>query len=402
MDEKLRKIVKNVIYFGSIIFAIGLGCSISIMETGLYLLIFPFWTILYFLELRRAKKEEKKSPLLPYIVILAVFAISIIISSFFAYAKSAIWKNFYPVKFIARFLPLFIFPTILSMDNFVKLLSVSVIVGTANAVYGILRYIATGVRGGGFIKFYMTFAGVSMLLGLSSLFLSLIHLRKNKKLALFYIICFVILTLGIMFSLTRNALLGICAGIAILAFTLPRIGIPIMLIISSIALTTYVAVPQVATRVNSIISLHEESINERLILWKGWVENFGDFYLTGRGLGSANTEKFCEKFSVNAKERCHFHNNFLQIWFSLGILGIVAFMLLFILSYYYATKILKESKQYENKISGGYIISVLTAFLVAGVFEYNFGDSEVVTLFFFLLSSLLITKARSEARNIEK
>jgi|GEM_PF-3844533 len=388
MNEKLKKLAKNMVYFGSLVFAIGLGCSISVMEVGLYLLIFPFWIILYFLELRFEHKKRAIIPL-PYTIILATFIISVIISSLFAYDKGAVWKNLYPIKFIARFLPLFVFPTVLSMEHFVKLLSLSVITGTISAGYGILRYIITGTRSGGIIKFYMTFAGVSMLLSLSSLFLSIIYLRKNKKLALFYIVCFVILTLGVIFSLTRNAILGVCAGIVILAFTLPKIGIPILLILISLVLTTYFTVPQIATRISSALSLNEESVNERLILWKAGVKNFDDFFLFGRGLG--NTEKFCEKFSVEVKERCHLHNNFLQIWFSLGILGIIAFISLFVFSYYFAIKALKEGQQRENKICGRYVIAILTAFLVAGVFEYNFGDSEVVTLFFFLLSSLLIT-----------
>jgi O-antigen ligase len=79
----------------------------------------------------------------------------------------------------------------------------------------------------------------------------------------------------------------------------------------------------------------------------------------------------------------HLHNNFLQIGAERGIPALLALVWFF---GRIALDLFGGTRYFGTRwvsVSG---LAVLTAFLTAGLFEYNFGDSEVLMLFMFLVS----------------
>ena len=81
----------------------------------------------------------------------------------------------------------------------------------------------------------------------------------------------------------------------------------------------------------------------------------------------------------------HLHNNFIQIAAERGLFCLVSILWLFAKM---ATDLARFARSDVPRIRWTAVsgLSVLTAFVVGGLFEYNFGDSEVFMLFLFLIS----------------
>lgn len=91
----------------------------------------------------------------------------------------------------------------------------------------------------------------------------------------------------------------------------------------------------------------------------------------------------------------HLHNNFLQLGAERGVPALLALIAFFGLI---ALDLVRGARREESRwisVSG---LAVLTAFLTAGLFEYNFGDSEVLMLFMFLVSIPYGVRRKQPAR----
>lgn len=132
------------------------------------------------------------------------------------------------------------------------------------------------------------------------------------------------------------------------------------------------------------------SMRQRLIIWRtGW-EIIKEHPVLGYGPTDLSEIYKIKRKDIGVPEHVdyrrsfgHLHNNFLQIWATMGIVGLAAFIYLIfkitaidIITYF---NIKNENKYYILGILGAQI-----GFIVNGLFEWNFGDSEVVTVFWVL------------------
>ena len=80
------------------------------------------------------------------------------------------------------------------------------------------------------------------------------------------------------------------------------------------------------------------------------------------------------------KHRGHLHNTPLQVLVERGILGLAAWSAIFFAFFWRAVRILRslppEAAWRRAFVTGS--VAAITGFLVGGLTEYNFGDSEVV------------------------
>jgi len=81
----------------------------------------------------------------------------------------------------------------------------------------------------------------------------------------------------------------------------------------------------------------------------------------------------------------HLHNNILQIGAERGLLCLAAFLWFIAELYRSLLRALRESEGDSHWVVLG-SLAALTGLIVAGLTEFNFGDSEVLILFFFLIS----------------
>ena len=143
---------------------------------------------------------------------------------------------------------------------------------------------------------------------------------------------------------------------------------------------------QLRDRITSIADPSHPSNNARLIMWNiGW-KMFLDRPLLGVGDNEfRDVYKTYKEIEFNG-EGSHLHSNFIMVLATHGILGLVAYLGIFIVLF------LKHLKFYRAKPPGsgkllvfGCILAVIS-FHVSGIFEWNFGDWEILTLLIFFSS----------------
>lgn len=151
---------------------------------------------------------------------------------------------------------------------------------------------------------------------------------------------------------------------------------------------------------SSLLLFGWEPLRERLLLseahffipggrnaiWDIGSELFSRYPL---GIGFENSG-FLRSFSSEIPWKLkHFHNNFLNIAVEAGWLGVTFF---FVWLFSIATQVLK-TKNVSDIVLAHSIGCGLLAWQVAGLVEYNFGDSAVVTIAYILIGILLTLTA---------
>ena len=139
-------------------------------------------------------------------------------------------------------------------------------------------------------------------------------------------------------------------------------------------------------RMKSILDTEHPSNKSRIVMWQtGW-KMFLDHPVTG-----VADNKILEIYSQYKtpeyhSEGVHLHNNFMMILATTGVIGFIAFSGLFIALISGLIRLMKIFDDQNKKLLTQGSLLVVVSFLIAGVFEWSFGDHEVMTVFFFLLS----------------
>lgn len=140
----------------------------------------------------------------------------------------------------------------------------------------------------------------------------------------------------------------------------------------------------------------------RLALWGAGIKIFSDHPVTG--VGNIDLADLYRKYKneYDKEIQGHMHNNFVHILVTLGVIGFAAFIFLLVKMFLLLHKLNKESK--EVPFVSSYALGTMggmTAFVVAGLTEWNFGDHEIITMVWFTLalSIGLLRKYRELQKN---
>ncbi len=246
--------------------------------------------------------------------------------------------------------------------------------------------IALSDRLKGFTSHWMTYSGLLMF---PFIFFSVYLLlrRPGKKEALLISGGLALMLAAIAFSLTRNVWLGIAAALALfLVFFKPKYTLALAPLLLVLAL---LAPPAVKSRVLSIVDLQDKSNRDRIYMAYSGLRIFQDRPWTG--VGSHNIEKVIsgneERYRHPQAEKInpHLHNNFLQILAERGVFALASFLLACLFVILQLVRMLKASSGEWRAVTAGALFAFV-GFLVAGMFEYNFGDSEIKFILFYFIS----------------
>ncbi len=266
-------------------------------------------------------------------------------------------------------------------------LAVVLVAGTLSALVGIGQALVGGLslaaRLKGLTSHWMTFAGLLMMIFV--FFALLFILEPQLRLKIFPGLA--LMLAAILFSLTRSAWLGLAAALVLfLLFYRPRVLAALL----PLALILFFLLPApVKKRVVSITDLQDASNRDRIHMAYTGLRLFRDYPLWGVGPNNVPLAVRSDPrryLHAQAQEvRFHLHNNFLQILAERGIFALLAFVLA---AFFVCRDLLVRSKHaagLEKHIALAALFTFV-AFLVAGLFEYNFGDSEIKFLLFYFLS----------------
>jgi O-antigen ligase len=195
--------------------------------------------------------------------------------------------------------------------------------------------------------------------------------------------------IGLAMTYTRGAWLGLGAGAAALS-PMSRRGRLVLL--GGLVLLTVAFLagpPELSHRFRSMFDPDESGIKERVYMWRSGVAMWRERPLLGWGPGGVKREYSRFALPEAFKQRTgHVHNTPLQILVERGALGLAAWLAIWIAFYWRAIGLLRAldaSRVRERALVAGSIAAV-TGFLVAGLSEYNFGDSEVVMVTWVLMA----------------
>jgi len=237
-----------------------------------------------------------------------------------------------------------------------------------------------GERIEGFMGQVMTQAGLLLLFSCIALSMLLFSREKIRYLwGLGFLFSLVMLTL----TLTRSAWVGlIVASFIILLLYKPK-----ALIIVPIAVGLfYLASSQsIKRRTLSIFSLKNNK--PRIEYIRVGIKIIKEYPLFGTGPDTMEMVFQNPKYKLSevAKRNVHLHNNILQIGAERGISTLLAWFVFVIWTFISLLKILKNKDPTLLPFTIA-ALAVLFALFTAGLFEYNFADSEITMLFLYMIT----------------
>jgi O-antigen ligase len=239
-----------------------------------------------------------------------------------------------------------------------------------------------GERISGFMGHYMTQAGLLVLFICMALSFLLFSRDKIKYV---WGVGLILSLFALTLTLTRSAWVGVVMAVSFILFLhKPKTIVLVPLVLGLFFLLS----PQyVKKRALSIFSLKTSTNQQRIEYLKAGIKIIGEFPLFGTGPDTVDlffqNPKY--KLSEESKRNVHLHNNFTQIAAERGIPTLLAWLVFLIWAFISLLKLLKN-KDPTLKAFTAAALSGLLALLTAGLFEYNFGDSEITTLFLYILT----------------
>jgi O-antigen ligase len=347
-------------------FVATLQLSIAVAQILLFITGL-LWVILYFIQ-----RDVNKLP--PWFIPLALYALATLGSAAFSLNPVA---SFMDSKQLLLFL---IVPIVCRLARGERALTVTTIIisiGAASAIvgivqYGILEYDNLGRRPQGTLTHYMTYSGLLMVVSGVAAARVLFHAKDRTWSALVMPALLVALAL----TLTRSAWVGTCVGLSLLLvlkdFRLLA-ALPVLA-----ALFFGLAPPQVTDRLYSTFDLQDPTNRDRLAMARTGVRMIQDYPLTGVGPNMVQ-EVYADYRDANAVQSTnpHLHNVPMQIAAERG-LPALALWLWFVISVVVSSFRRLQTTTYKSLPAGG--LAALASMLAAGLFEYNFGDSEFLMM----------------------
>lgn len=213
----------------------------------------------------------------------------------------------------------------------------------------------------------MTFSGLLLVVSLIALVLWLHDLRNWVLLGVT-----LLTTLSLLLTLTRSVWIG--WGTAVLVLLIQRR--PRWLVFApALAVIAVLVMPLgLFGRMISVFDTRQSSNLDRIRMVEAGIEIIKDYPLLG--VGPANVKEVYPLYRKHDAPRFripHLHNNVVQLWAERGVLGLAAYLLLIGLFLRECIRGWRGGAREWAEV--GVVVTVALA--AAGLFEFNFGDTEV-------------------------
>lgn len=240
----------------------------------------------------------------------------------------------------------------------------------------------------GFMSHWMTFSGQVMICAVAVAAFLLFRPRRADEwrwLRPLLGLVLGVLVLACLLTMTRSAWIGLSGGLALLlAFRHYRLVVPALLVL----LLVFVFLPaQFKTRLYSGFNLNDTTTRGRVELAETGFEMVRLHPWTGVGprLVQQTALQMKGNRAFPAELFQHLHNNVLQIAAELGLPALLiwfGFWIRVVIDLW----IFRSSEDEFLRFLAHAALAVVVAVQLMGVFEYNFGDSEIAVLLFFVIT----------------
>jgi O-antigen ligase len=258
-----------------------------------------------------------------------------------------------------------------------------VTVAAASAAFGIIQYAILqydhlGMRPRGTLGHYMTYSGVLMLV----IGAALARILFGRRERMWPAVVMPALAVAVAVSLSRSAAVGCCAAAALLLTLKDFRLLAVLPILAAVFLA--VAPSEVTARFLSIVDLNDATVRDRLAMLREGEQMVRARPLVGVGPDMVE-EVYAEYRDPGAVEKInpHLHNVPMQIAAERGLPALLVWMW-FVVTV--VGDLLRRFHADADRVLAASALAAMTSMLAAGMFEYNFGDSE-----FLMLLLLLVT-----------
>jgi len=331
------------------------------------------------------RAPDKRALHFPLLLPMATFYLASVLAS--ATAANP-WLSFKDLRNI--FEPAFFFLLVnhVSGDERAATLSyILIAAATLMAVYGLTQSMSEGAafRVHGTMSIYMTFAGILMLSALVVMAQLLFFPRGRWFWGL--VGSLALLIAALVMTHTRGAWIGFAAGAALILGCRQK---RLLLALPVAAVAIFLAAPAaVRARIHSIVDPQDVTARERLYMWGTGVQIVRDHPWTGVGInGVKGVYQAYKHPNAVRDQRTHLHSNLFQIAAERGLIGVACWLWIWVAFYRQTWMIFRGLEPGTPRASALVVGSLasITGFQVAGLFEFTFGDSEVIMLVYFLMA----------------
>lgn len=275
--------------------------------------------------------------------------------------------------------------------------SIIISVGAAAAVlgivqYGILNYDNLGHRPQGSMGHYMTFSGLLMLVigAATARVLFSDHDRVWSALVL------PALVVALALTFTRSAWVGACVGVGLLLILRDY---RLLAVAPVLAAAFFILAPASLTdRVYSMFDLQDPTNRDRVAMGRAGVRMVRDHPFTGVGPDMVQ-EVYGDYRDADAVNETnpHLHNVPLQIAAERGLPALAVWLWFIVTA---VRELMPKLRRAESRTLAAAGLAALASMLAAGLFEYNFGDSEFLMLLLVLLTLPAAATRASATRDV--
>jgi O-antigen ligase len=258
----------------------------------------------------------------------------------------------------------------------VSFAAVSATVGIVQ--YGVFHYDNLGQRPQGTLGHYMTYSGLLMLvIGVATA-----RILFGSGGRAWAALVMPALAVAVVLTFTRSAWVGTCAAVALLLSLKDFRLLAVFPVVA--ALFFSVAGGALTTRFASIFSLKDPTNRDRVAMLREGMHMVRDHPLVGIGPNMV-LPRYVEYRDPDAVQPLnqHLHNVPMQIAAERGLPALAVWL------FFISTLVVSLSRQLRDpslRFLAAAGLSAVAAMLTAGMFEYNFGDSEFLMLFLIVVT----------------
>ncbi len=264
--------------------------------------------------------------------------------------------------------------------------ALSAVVGVVQ--YGVLNYDHLGRRPQGTLGHYMTYSGTLMLV-LMATAARLLFRREGRA---WPALVLPALAVALALTFTRSAWVGASVGLALLFVLRDFRLVAVIPLVAALAVA--LAPHAVTARMYSMFNLNDPTNRDRVAMVREGLHMVRDHPLTGVGPDMV-IRRYAEYRDPDAVEAVnpHLHNVPLQIAAERGLPALAAWLWFLV---WLARDLWRAFRAGRSPALAAGGLAAVASMLAAGLFEYNFGDSE-----FLILWLVLVTLPLAAARAAE-
>jgi O-antigen ligase len=251
-------------------------------------------------------------------------------------------------------------------------------------------------RASGFYGHWVTYAEVLQLIASLAFGMFLVLPRKKSWLGLFLVVAVVGLVFALALTVTRASWIGFAISAALmLALSVSRRTLLITgVCVIPLVLGGVILLQQ--KRNVGFIDKQDQSTSWRELVWREGFHllvNNPRHLLVGVGMDSIKGHwREWGLFDNGRQPIGHMHSNLLQIALERGVPALIVWLLLLGVYGWTLLRLVRRSDLKEGRAIALGALGGLAGFFVSGLVHYNWGDSEVVTILYFIMGLSLVVE----------